>query len=195
MLGVWALGCSSMSIRSDYDPTADFSELRTWAWLERGSATARDPRVDTPLVEARIRASVSEVLEAKGYAQDPAAPDFFVTYHLAVADRVAVREVDDYAGYGPGWDRRIGAHRGSAAAGTGAYAVVEEYQEGSLTLDVSLPERAGPGQEPAMRLVWRGSADARLETDPDPDRSAERVREAVTRILERFPPEAASAAD
>ena len=74
--------------------------------------------------------------------------------------------------------------RGTAGVGwrRGGYAdaVVREYEEGTLLIDVLRP---GSGE-----LPWRGSAQARLREQPSLEAREKRVREGVEAILQQFPP-------
>jgi hypothetical protein len=40
----------------------------------------------------------------------------------------------------------------------------------------------------AGRLVWRGSGSRRISTSPTPQKTTQRINEAVEAILARFPP-------
>jgi hypothetical protein len=73
-------------------------------------------------------------------------------------------------GYGWGW---------WGFAGTETY--VDQYEQGTLILDVI---DAG-----SNKLIWRGSAAARVVDDKTPEERTRRVNEAVEKILERFPPQ------
>lgn len=182
VLMVWGTACTTMEIRTDYDPNVDFSQLRTWSWLAPVAPHDNDPRVDTPMVDKRVRTAVEEALAERGFARDDTAPSFYVAYYVALRDEVDVRELNDHYGYGPGWGWRYGYDRGFGwgPGGLGGYTYVYEYQKGSLTLDVVLPED--------RRLVWRGSAEAEVQPDASPGQSDAVIREAVEKILARFPP-------
>ena len=55
-----------------------------------------------------------------------------------------------------------------------------QYDEGTLLLDIV--------DSMTWKPVWRGSAQAEVNLDADPEKKQERIDEAVRRILERFPP-------
>jgi hypothetical protein len=55
------------------------------------------------------------------------------------------------------------------------------YDEGTLLIDVLEPG--------SQRLLWRGVGRAEVHRISDPAKREERLREAVAKILERFPPE------
>lgn len=168
--GTLLLSCAGFQIRTDYDPEADFSRLRSWYWLP--PAPGGDPRVKNDLVEARVRAAVERVLGDRGYIEAPSGEgDFGIGYHAAIEGRIDVRTVDHFYGYG----RRWGPYGGVARE-----TVVTQYDEGTLILDVV--------DSRTQRLVWRGSAQARVRDDLDPRERAERIQGAVEQMLAEFPP-------
>lgn len=157
----------SIQVTTDYDPTARFSELRTWDWLPQ-SARERggDRRIDNPVMERRIRSAVEQELAASGYDRvEGGEPDFRVGYHAAVEDKIDVTTMDEYYGYRRRW--RV------------TTVDVREYKRGTLILDIVDPGR--------RQLIWRGWAVGAIE-NPSPERVDRSVREAVKRILADFPP-------
>lgn len=169
-LGVCLLagGCASLGVRTDYDPAADFRRLRTYAWQPRAERAAGDPRVDNDLVDARLRGAVDRVLQARGYqARADAPPDFHVAYILTIEAKTDVRSIP--VSYGWGW---WGVY--------GAETYVDQYEQGTLLIDVI--------DSGTNKLIWRGSAQARVVDNETPEERTQRVNEAVEKILERFPP-------
>lgn len=163
-------GCSGMTIRSDYNPGADFSKYSTYAWLP--APTTGDPRVDNALVEGRIKAAVDQELAAKGYRQVAAdQATFWVGYHLSVEGRMDVNTVNSYYGYG--WGR--GYYRPGYTDTQVTY-----YDQGTLLIDVVDAQ--------AKELAWRGSAEAEVRREMSPEDRTARINSAVAKILERFPP-------
>ena len=57
---------------------------------------------------------------------------------------------------------------------------VENYDQGTLVLDIV----DGRSNE----LVWRGTAQARIDPSNSPEERQRRINEAVRKILDRFPP-------
>ncbi len=58
---------------------------------------------------------------------------------------------------------------------------MNEYEEGTLLLDFLHPE--------SHQLFWRGSASALISENVTPEERQAKVRAAVEKILERFPPD------
>ena len=165
--------CATLRVNSDYDPDFDFSGFRSWGWLTGPQAGTVDPRLVSGLVGERIRSALEKHLTARGYQRSASGkPDFLVGYHAAVEDKVDVRTINRASGYGPGW----GAGRGLMTTDT----YVREYEQGTLILDIVDPR--------SNRLVWRGSAQAEVNSYGTPEQRAARIDDAVGQILEGFPP-------
>lgn len=175
-------GCSTMEVSSDYDPSASFADLATYDWLDTPKEPIGDPRIDgNTLLEKRIHAAVDAELAARGYTRTQSDPDFLVAYHVSLDKRRSVQVLNDHYGYGPGWGYTYGAaYRPGYYAGT-SQTYVYEYEEGTLILDVVEPE--------SRQLIWRGSARDEVHFKSTPERDESQLREAVTRMLERFPPQ------
>ena len=80
------LGCATGSVQSDWDPEADFSTLKTYAWFPRTRPAAPDPRLNSTLLDARIQQAVEAELAAKGYTKNtvPHNADFLVAHSVEI---------------------------------------------------------------------------------------------------------------
>ena len=174
--------CSTLEIRTDHDPEADFSGLQTWGWLRGKGGLIDDPRISSALLEERIRRGIEQELAARGFEQrGSGTPDFLVGYHAAVEDKLDVQSINDYYAYGGGWGNRYWYGRSVAAPPRpSTHTLVTEYQMGTIIVDVADPE--------TRELMWRGYAEAEVDPKADPAQREKNVREAIRRILERFPP-------
>lgn len=165
------VGCSTLRVTTDYDPDADFSGWRSFAWLSDRPMQGGDPRLHNDLVDARVRGAVDRALAERGFEKAPeASADFLVAYYVGLETRIDVRTVHNSARYSRrGWS-------GGVATST----QVRQYEMGTLLLDMLDPTD--------RRLVWRGSANARIRERSDPAQRAQQIDEAVQSILDRFPP-------
>jgi len=165
------LGCASYPVQTDYDPDIGFESLRTYSWLDARQEKTGDPRIDNDLLDRRVRRAVEAELDAKGYRKVEAAQaDFALNYHLSVERQIDVQTYVDSPSYGYGW-------RGGYS---NAYTTVQEYDVGSLVIDI-----IRPGEE---RLIWRGATQARTHEKGTPEERDERAQAAVSAILAKFPP-------
>ena len=165
-------GCSSFRVTTDFDPQANFEPLRNYAWLENVRKPSDDPRLHNSLVDSRVRAAVDRELATKGYAKTPASSaDFLVTYYLGLETKIDVHTIHSGYGYGyRGYHGRVGSET-----------VVDQYEEGSLLLDILDPR--------GTELLWRGTASARVRKSSTPEKREERINAAVAAIFAKFPPQ------
>lgn len=159
----------------EFDRQADFSQLRSFQWLEpeyeKDSVSISHPVLDSPLLGRRVKNAVTGNLEARGYREVEADPDFFVTYHTTQSQQER-RRTGSYLQLGYGQFRpRFGTS-----------VVVDmwprTFNEGTLIIDIV---DADSGD-----LVWRGWRDTELTRRNFDDA---RVNEAVGYVLSAFPPE------
>ena len=171
-------GCSPITVSTDYDPSIDFSDYRTYAWLPDldkriADPQSVDPRINNTLLDKRVRKAVETHLGAKGYTMvSTDTPDLYVAYHAALIGKVDVTTVNRHYGYGPGWRGRGGS--------IGTETHVREYEEGTLILDLI--------DAKTESLIWRGLAQAEVWVTSTPEEREKRINEAVRKMLERFPP-------
>lgn len=168
---VTLLACSGVRVTTDYDPNADFTRVRTYAWLDETSGVQGDRPDVTSLLDRRIRRAVDGELQRKGWSGvERAEADALVAYHLGVETKLDVNTIDTGYGYGR-W-----GYRGGVSTQT----TVTEYQEGTLLIDVIDPK--------SKQLIWRGSGQARIRRSSTPEQREQRIDEAVAEILKSFPP-------
>jgi hypothetical protein len=181
MLLALASGCTSLPVRTDYDPDAGFSAFRTYAWLERPPAADGDPRVDdNPLLHQRIHTAIDAGLQTAGYVTaDPGAADFLVSYYIVIDKMTSVTYINNYWGYGSGRVNRY-HHARPGFYPVFSQPVVYEYEQGTLIVDIIQPE--------GRKLVWRGSASSELDYSATPEARQEKLNKTVTAILAEFPP-------
>lgn len=183
LLLVLAGGCTSLPVRTDYDPEADLQSLRTYAWLERPAVDEGDPRVDdNPLLHQRIHTAIDAGLQSSGYARaEPAEADFLVSYYITIDKMTSVTYINNYWGYGPGWGYGYYRHPRPGFYPVFSQPTVFEYEQGNLILDIIRPE--------GRKLVWRGSVSRELDYYSTPEKRQERLNQTVNAILAEFPPQ------
>lgn len=176
-LGTLALAaCAGSRVATDYDGSARFDTLRTFAWLDPVVEDVEDPVLDSQLLTRKVERSVADALLQRGYTRTDSAAeaDFLVTYHTASRERL--RDRGGFSiGLGIGRPWRHGY--GSMYMGDSYFPRIEGYQEGTLIIDIL---DAG-----SRDLLWRGwvrnTVDTRNYTD-------EAIAAAVNEIIAEFPP-------
>ena len=188
-------GCTSLDVRSDYADGASFTGLQTYEWVDSDRSETGDPAIDNPLHADRIRTSVDELMEGKGFRRSiaPGTPDFRLSYEMLATE--TTRTFYGTGGYGYrhryGYGYRYGyrygyGHYGHYGRfghyGHGFYSpsYTEPALKGTLLLNVI---DAGSDE-----VIWRGWASGILPADPNPEDVDHYVAEAVQGILVQFPP-------
>ncbi len=165
-------GCSSVSVRRDYDPAIDFSMMETYAWKHEAQPKTGNPRVDNDLLDERIRTAVESCLSAKGFHKaDPAHADMLVVYFVEYKRRIS----------GDAWTFGIGSGLYDGYGGLGYHSTLSDYDEGFLTIDIMDGTRD--------KTIWRGVGRRSTYEASSPEKVTEIVGDAVERILSDFPPQ------
>jgi hypothetical protein len=164
--GLLALcGCGSIPTTYDFDPAADFTRLKTYAWWSESRKAEQPPTEGTsPLVMERIRRAGDRQLAARGFRRVESRPDFLVIPGTQSRQRTRVYERS--VGYGYHY--------------WGGPVDVYQYEEGSLILDVV--------DAKTDRLLWRGVGSAAIPESPKPDEITKIVDAVVEAVLKNFPP-------
>jgi hypothetical protein len=153
-------GCSPYIVNYDYDMEYDFTGLNTFDWFDTPHNTQDE------LIAKRVKSAVNRQLTAKGLSKVSENPDFLIAMHLV---RQWKRDVDlGYSSprYHSGWARHS--------------VDVYEYEEGTLVVDFIDSDK--------RELIWRGSVSAVVDPDAGPEKREKRINEAVSKVLEKFPP-------
>jgi hypothetical protein len=161
-----ALSCSTMEVKTNYNPSAQFGRYRTYAWLPNTDEGRHADLMRGSPAEQRIRADVDRQLAARGIVPAPPGqpPDFLVTYHAALEEKVSVRDW----GYGYGYRYAWGP-----GMGPDAYS----YTQGTLIIDFIDPA--------TQQSFWRGYASDAVD---NPGSGGGKIDEAVSKIMQKYPP-------
>lgn len=169
--------CSTLSVNTDFNPTYDFTKLKTYAWLDNGQVPSSDARINNDLIVERVRAAVERTLAAKGYVKtESASADFKVSWLGAIDKKLQMESIDHfYSPYGYGALARDPFRSGGVRSST-----VREYEEGTLIVDILDPAQ--------HTLIWRGTGMDRLGGKDDPEAVTQGINSAIAAILADFPP-------
>ena len=158
-----------LTVQTDYDREADFSEYQTFYWSDdfrsqNSDAQANEPLFYNTLVKKRLKQAIQRELEGKGYTLSADDPDLLVSSQVMVEERSSNRNAYPYY---PGFYYYYGAFNNVP---TGS------EKEGDVVIDLIDRDQ--------KQLVWQGYASGVLETDTD-DRQQE-IKDAVTLILSKY---------
>jgi hypothetical protein len=122
-------GCASPPPQPETmrDPTANFAAYRTFGWTAGGTTEANEAPVR--LLDANLRAAISDVMKRKGYVEAPTgtAPDLRLAFETASAEKIENNPVRVGVGMGS-WGGNFG---GSVSMGSPS---IRNYQEGTLVI-------------------------------------------------------------
>jgi hypothetical protein len=176
---VIAVPSARVKVRTDVDPSADFSGLKVWAWPADGPGQVKmiltkddDPEALRKRFEPTILAGVEASLAKKGFtkAQAGQAPQFLVAYFALVSTNQQAQTVGQFL-------------PGSVAWGIPPFLATTSslkiYEQGSLVLDVMTLKK-----DP----MWRGIAQAEMHRERPQAEREKRVREVIDDIIKEFPP-------
>jgi len=164
-------------IRTDFDPEADFSRYRSYAFFQ---PLAMEESGYTSYMTERIKAGVRREMEARGYVFDEQSPDLRVNFQGIVQEKTDVYSV-------PRTDfQYFYSYRARRYYGVPVWydqTQVSQYREGTLTIDLVDAAR--------NRLVWTASAIGRV-TQKTPQERAAQVDRALASVFMQFPYHAGS---
>jgi hypothetical protein len=154
---LFALPALAADIKSDYDRSADLSQLKTFRFLSQTPRAANDPLAHNELVDKRLRSAIQQNLESLGLAQNAGAADFAITYRAVIQKQLRIT-----ASGGP-----------YRFAGGTAWA--DDVYEGTVIVDFTDAKTGG--------LVWRGYVTTTLGR---PDKSEEKINKDIKKLIARF---------
>jgi Domain of unknown function (DUF4136) len=165
---VVAVGCGSAKVGYDYDRSVDFSRYHTYGWAGAQQTTG-DRRLQSSLVDARIRTAIDAELRAKGYTVTAnGQPEFWVAYQVGMKDMIKGASTQNYIG-----DRVHGTYT--------TISDIQSYKEGTLLIDIA--------DASSQTLVWQASAHAEVDQSLGPKERDERIGTIVRAMLAHFPPQ------
>jgi len=165
LTGLIITGCAAPGPMIDFDPSYDFTQDRTFAFIsEHPLIKEAGAEVGNPMIEGRLVQITENILSARGFTRVSNAEeaDLAVGFTLGGRDKI---QVDSYhGGYG----------------GYGGQSVdVRQYTEGVLSVDIYDPQERRP--------VWHGRATGRItkKMEENPEQTLEKV---LGNIFAAFPP-------
>jgi hypothetical protein len=166
--GIFLTACSTVSVTTDYDHSVAFGKYHTYALMPLAQEVPLSPSS-----ESALRESLLAGLAKRGIREVEQEPDLHIVRHVSTQEKLAVYQSPGWA-YG-GLPYRYGRYGAWAGAPMG-YSDVSQYTEGTLVLDFV--------DAKTQKLVFRGVGTG---TVGNPQSNAERIREAVGKILEALP--------
>ena len=155
--------CSTLVVEHDYDPSYDFSEVRSFAVVHKQKEN------EDGLTVRRIEDAMVRTLRSKGLRQSDAAnADIVFLFHLGVTNKTEIYTDYQMVGYG-----RYG---GMVVATPRSY----NYDEGKLIIDAYDPK--------SNQTVYRVVLKDEIKERRTPKQRQEAIEEAIEKALSTFPP-------
>jgi len=169
-------GCKSTP-NYDYDSTANFSQLKTYAWIVESKPAGGQDYFKSDINNKRIVNAIERELSSKGLRKvAPGEANVLVNFHTEINKK---RERDIANTHPYFWSFGHGYHGSHWSATMNLNSLQRDYKEGSLVVDFVSPQK---------QLIWRGSQETRLSNKSTPEKRLEKVNKAVADILVNFPP-------
>jgi len=170
-----AAGCASDPIRSDYDPTADFSQYKTYNFF--ADAGPEQTNYQSFFSQYMV-AAISREMDSRGYMKSND-PDLLVNFNAMLQEKTKVTTTPS-AGYGAGgyYGYRGGFYDPWGGYGYGEQTHVSQYTEGTFNIDlVDAREK---------KLVWEAVGTGKI-SQKLLDELEERVNAGVPKFFAKYP--------
>ena len=168
------MSCSTVRVISDYDTNTNFNQYRSYAFYKTGIDKAQISDLD----KKRILKAIETEMVSKGFVKSEN-PDLLVSIFTTEKERVDVYNNNFGWGWGPGWGWGWNPW---FWGGPGWYGPsVSTRTEGALYIDLIDSER--------KELVWQGRGTGTLGNMQDVKKKEARIREFVSKIMEKYPPQ------
>jgi len=167
-------GCAAVRVNQDYEPGADFSDLKSFTWKSETQPKTGDIRIDNPLLDSRIRHAIEMTLIDMGYRRVTRGPhDFKVGYALAVRSPLDSSSVSVGTGFGYGRRSSFGG------VGIGVPLGGQPHDEVMIAIDFTDSLRGN--------LIWRGTGTRRINLRSTPEETSVAINTLVQKVLAQFP--------
>ena len=165
-------GCNPIYTNHDYDPAVDFTQYKTYSWMEAPQAdpqNASEARQQSSLIAKRVRSEVGKELADKGFTAVEIDGDVLVVYYLGAKEFTEIT--------GSAYGR--GDLYANMFVGGGSYSA-QEVTEGNIIIDMV--------DRNSDSAVWRGSAEVAMKAETSTEKRYEILDNAIKKIFEKYPP-------
>ncbi len=166
------LGCSSVSVYSDYEKNTDFNQYKTYAFYKTGIDKVEISDLD----KRRILRAIEAELNAKGFTKSDN-PDLLVSIFTKAQEKIDVYNNNAYYGWYPWY---YGGFYGPGFGYGFGYNNVSTSTEGTLFIDLIDARK--------KELAWQGIGTGILSRTKNIDKKEARINEFVSKIMTEYPP-------
>lgn len=158
--------CTSVRVASDYDKNVNFDTFKTFAFYKTGIDKAEINDLD----KRRIMRAIESELLVKGFSKS-SNPDILVSIFTKSREKINVYSNNGFGPYGYGW--------GWSPWYWNNNSYISSSTEGSLYIDLINANK--------KELVWQGIGRGYISENMS--NKEERIKEFVSKIMEKYPPE------
>jgi hypothetical protein len=164
-------------VATDYEASYNFAALKSFT-VKSAKQDTKENILISPFTLSHIHSLINGEL-AKRYqsVSESSTPDFYVTYHVVMEEKLEQSAYDNMYGFGfwgRGYRPSSMFYRPSLDSG------VRIYNQGSLIIDMVDVKTQQP--------IWRGVSEKRLNKGLNPQKQREILTSAVLEVLAQFPP-------
>lgn len=168
----------AQDVRFNYDHGANFSQYRTYKWVQVKGAVQLNQ-----LAEQQLKNAIDAELATKGLTKtEDEKADLFIAYQAALNQE---KEFNSYSsgfdsgwGYGAGWRGWGGPGMSSSTTST----TTTTIHIGTVGLDMY--------DSAQKQLVWRGQASKTLDEKAKPEKRQKNIKKSIAKLLKNYPPQA-----
>lgn len=169
---------AAIKVKTDHDPSFDFTKARTWAWnaSEAGRVVLARSASDRPeelkaRAEPVIMAAVAtELARRKLQPAATGAPDLTVSYSLLITAGTRAQVMGQFVPSTTEW---------GLLPFSGATQALRAIEQGSIVLDMTANDK----------IVWRGVGQAEIKLEMSTERRRKLIEDAIRDVLAKYPPE------
>jgi len=181
IFSIFILGCAPQKpkVETDHQQGYVFADLKTFKVLESKQETKADILI-SPFTLSHIQSSLeSELSKRYQLIQGEAKPDFIVTFHVIMEEKIDPDSYDELYGFGM-FGRGYRYPYPYASPFLYGPRRVRVFNQGSLIIDIADAKTEKP--------IWRGVSEKRLSRNMSPADQRVLLGKAVAEVLSQFPP-------
>jgi hypothetical protein len=170
---------AGMKVKVEYDKEYDFSKAKTFGWHPDGAGevkllerTGDDPEAIRTKWEPTIKDAVETELAKRGLVPATSGiPDLYLNYYFLAGPNSESQYRGQFIGAIPPWGVPDFEMTTSS---------LKIFEQGTLILDII--------DGPKRQITWRGIAQAEINRQNSAAKRDQRIREAMSEMLKKFPP-------
>jgi hypothetical protein len=166
-LAAGLIACSTLTVSTDYDPTANFAQFKTFTVMPL------EQFKNNTITADRIKAAITQALQARGLQPAAEGADLQVQVFAKLSKETQITSTGT-GGYG-GW-----GYRGWGYGGGMSTTTVQDVAVGTLVVDLVDAKTDKP--------VWRGTASDTLEPKSTGEQKQEKLNYAMNQMFAKYPP-------